>query len=60
MTFSETREIVYAVLAENGHDSAKRILLRRNEDDRAFSHAMARHGVGIFQELIDAQYATVH
>ncbi len=60
MTLGETREIVYAVLAEHDRCEVKEILLRRVAADREFRWAMTRHGKAIFRELINAQYSTVH
>ena len=62
MTFDETRQIVYAALRDSGGygAAATKVLLRRTRVDNEFNYAMAEYGVDIFQELIDAQYATVH
>ncbi len=60
MTKSETCEIVYAVMAEHDRAEVAGILMKRVARDRDFRWAMALHGEAIFQELIDAQYQTVH
>ena len=60
MTLGETRQIVYAVLAEHERCEVKKILLHRCLVDREFRWAMAKYGETIFVELVEFARATVH